>query len=105
MSEHDVVFRDVTVIDGTGGARRVGDLAVVGDRISTIGDRVEGRGAVEIDDADLTLFDAATIRDVGDFAKPVQAAAGVLHVWTNGVCVWRDGGSTGARPGRALRRR
>ena len=55
--------------------------------------------------ADLTLFDPATIRDVGDFARPAQPAAGVVQVWTNGVCVWRDGAATGERPGRALRRR
>ena len=35
---HDLVFRDATILDGTGGPRRRGDVAVTGDRIVAMGD-------------------------------------------------------------------
>ena len=54
--------------------------------------------------ADLVLLDAATVADRATFAQPVQPAAGIVGVWTNGVAVWRDGKGTGQRPGRVLRR-
>ena len=34
----DLVFRDATILDGTGGPRRQGDVAVSGDRIVAVGD-------------------------------------------------------------------
>lgn len=45
---HDLVIRNGTVVDGTGGDRFAGDVAVDGGRISAIG-RVGGRGRREID--------------------------------------------------------
>lgn len=54
--------------------------------------------------ADLVLFDPATVKDRATFEHPKQASAGIVSVWVNGQSVWRDGKSTGARPGRALRR-
>jgi len=66
---------------------------------------LEGRGVLrEGGHADLVLFDPQTVRDIADFEHPARPAAGIHQVWTNGRCVWRDGGPTGARPGRALRR-
>ena len=53
---------------------------------------------------DLVLFDAGTIIDRATFEKPKQPAAGIDLVLVNGVAVWRNGESTGKRPGRALRR-
>jgi len=53
--------------------------------------------------ADLVLFDEASVIDTATFENPSQAAAGIEKVYTNGRCVWSDGCSTGARPGRALR--
>src|SRR5579883_2879950 len=54
--------------------------------------------------ADITVFDAATVIDRATFEKPMAPAAGIHLVLVNGEPVWREGASTGARPGRALRR-
>jgi len=54
--------------------------------------------------ADICVFDPATIIDTASFEKPISAALGIDLVLANGVAVWRDGRSTGARPGRVLRR-
>jgi N-acyl-D-amino-acid deacylase len=54
--------------------------------------------------ADLVLFDPATIADTATFEKPKMPAAGIARVMVNGRTVWCDGGATGERPGRALRR-
>jgi N-acyl-D-amino-acid deacylase len=54
--------------------------------------------------ADLVVFDPATVKDTGTFTEPVQPAAGIDVVMVNGQVVWRSGRSTGARPGRVLRR-
>jgi N-acyl-D-amino-acid deacylase len=54
--------------------------------------------------ADLVLFDPDTIADRATFEQPQTPAAGIVEVFVNGRSVWRDGASTGERPGRALRR-
>ncbi|MCB0998496.1 MAG: amidohydrolase family protein [Acidimicrobiales bacterium] len=54
MSEHDLVIRNATVVDGTGAAASVADVAVSGDRITAVG-RVDGRGHREIDADGLTV--------------------------------------------------
>lgn len=54
--------------------------------------------------ADLVLFDPKTVKDRATFEDPIQPAAGIHAVWVNGHVVWRDGASTGARPGHVLRR-
>jgi dihydroorotase/N-acyl-D-amino-acid deacylase len=53
--------------------------------------------------ADITVFDAATIRDVSTFDDPKHYAVGVRQVFVNGTRVVADGAITAARPGRALR--
>jgi N-acyl-D-amino-acid deacylase len=55
--------------------------------------------------ADLTLFDAGTVNELATFDKPIAQSIGIETVLVNGVVVWRDGKSSGARPGRVLRRR
>jgi len=55
--------------------------------------------------ADICLFDAATVDETATFAHPIQPAKGIEVVIVNGEITWRDGKSTGARPGRVLRRR
>jgi N-acyl-D-amino-acid deacylase len=54
--------------------------------------------------ADLVLFDPDTIADRATFEQPQTPAAGIVEVFVNGRSVWRNGASTGERPGRALRR-
>lgn len=54
--------------------------------------------------ADLVLFDPHSVKDRATFENPKQVSAGIVAVWVNGKAVWRDGKSTSARPGRALRR-
>jgi N-acyl-D-amino-acid deacylase len=54
--------------------------------------------------ADLVLFDPATIADAATFEQPKTPATGIAEVFVNGRSVWKDGGATGNRPGRALRR-
>ena len=53
--------------------------------------------------ADITVFDAATIRDVSTFDDPKHYAVGVTHVFVNGKRVVADGAITSERPGRPLR--
>jgi N-acyl-D-amino-acid deacylase len=53
--------------------------------------------------ADITVFDAATIRDVSTFDDPKHYATGVRHVFVNGKRVVADGAITAERPGRPLK--
>jgi N-acyl-D-amino-acid deacylase len=53
--------------------------------------------------ADITVFDAATIRDVSTFDDPKHYAIGVQQVFVNGRRVVADGAITAERPGRPLR--
>ena len=53
--------------------------------------------------ADITIFDASTIRDVSTFEDPTRYAVGVRHVFVNGTRVVADGAITTARTGRPLR--
>jgi N-acyl-D-aspartate/D-glutamate deacylase len=53
--------------------------------------------------ADLVVFDASTIIDRADFARPHQLAEGVRHLVVNGRIVLLDGTHTGEKPGRVLR--
>jgi dihydroorotase/N-acyl-D-amino-acid deacylase len=52
--------------------------------------------------ADITIFDAAAIRDVSTFDDPKHYATGVRQVFVNGKRVVADGAITGERPGRPL---
>lgn len=66
--------------------------------------RKKGRLAVGMD-ADVTIFDPATVIDRATFAQPAQASAGIPHVIVNGTFVVRNGALVDdARPGRAIRR-
>lgn len=63
----------------------------------------KGRIAVGAD-ADLTVFDPATVLDRATFEAPTTPSAGIQHVVVNGSFVVRDGQLVkGAMPGRAVR--
>ncbi len=53
--------------------------------------------------ADITVFDAATIRDVATFEDPMHYSVGVRFVLVNGRTVLDQGRITAERPGKALR--
>ncbi|MFM8847556.1 MAG: N-acyl-D-amino-acid deacylase family protein [Actinomycetota bacterium] len=55
MSSHDLVIRNANVVDGTGGAPRVADVAVSDGIITNVEPRVAGRGRREIEADDLVV--------------------------------------------------
>jgi dihydroorotase len=64
----------------------------------------KGRLAVGAD-ADVTVFDPATVIDIATFEKPAQFARGIVHVLVNGVPVVQDGRTVdGIFPGQPVRR-
>ena len=64
------------------------------------------RGRLEADfRADIAVLDPARVIDRAVFGDPHRYAEGVQHVFVNGVATLRDGEMTGARAGRALRKR
>ena len=54
--------------------------------------------------ADLVLFDPATVTDRATPVEPQGLSEGILRVWVNGQAVFADGKTTGAFPGRTIRR-
>ena len=65
---------------------------------------LEGRGRIEVGaHADLVLFDHETIVDRATYEHPFIPPDGIRDCFVNGTAVMRDGGYTGARPGRVLR--
>ena len=65
--------------------------------------KMKGRIAVGAD-ADLTVFDPATVLDRATFDAPTTPSAGIPHVIVNGTFVVRNGQLVkGAMPGRAVR--
>ena len=62
---------------------------------------LEGRGTLEVGSvADMVLFDPDKFTDRATQEAPQVLSIGVEGVWVNGVRVYKDGLSTGARPGR-----
>jgi cytosine/adenosine deaminase-related metal-dependent hydrolase len=56
------------------------------------------------DDADIVVFDPATISDQASYADSTRPSAGIRHVLVNGTFVVRDGTiETSAQPGRPVR--
>jgi len=65
------------------------------------------KGRVQVgSDADICVFNLATIEDRATFVAPAQLSMGVRHLIVNGTPVIREGARQGsARPGRPVRRR
>ncbi|MEO6239596.1 MAG: amidohydrolase family protein, partial [Vicinamibacterales bacterium] len=55
-------------------------------------------------DADVAVFDPATVTDRATYASPAEPAVGFKYVLVNGTLVVRDGRALDAAPGRALRK-
>ncbi len=73
------------------------------ERLADIAPMMQRKGRLQVGaDADITLFDPATIIDKADF-QGLQFSEGVMHVIINGVPVVRDGENVeGAFPGRPI---
>jgi N-acyl-D-aspartate/D-glutamate deacylase len=55
-------------------------------------------------DADIVVFDPATVRDQATYAQTTRPSTGIKHVLVNGVLVVRDAAIVpGALPGRPIR--
>ena len=54
-------------------------------------------------DADLVLFDPATIGDKADFANPMEKNEGLDYVFVGGQIAVKDGICTGVKAGAQLR--
>ena len=66
---------------------------------------LQDRGQIAVGKAaDLVLFDANLIADHSTYAEPMRETEGVSGVMVNGAWVILNGDSTGALPGRVLRR-
>jgi len=68
--------------------------------------QMQHKGRIKVGaDADITVFDAATIRDRSTYEKPNQTSAGIRHVVVNGVVTVSDGELLAdAKSGQAVRR-
>ena len=53
---------------------------------------------------DIAVFDPESVAEAATFQQPIAPSHGIDTVIVNGSVVWRDGKSTGARPGRVLAR-
>ena len=52
---YEVIFRGASVIDGTGAAAKIQDVALLGDRIAAVGILLHASASVEVDARGLTL--------------------------------------------------
>ncbi len=75
-------------------------------RLEAAAPRMRNKGRIKVGaDADLTVFDPATVKDRATFEKPAQYSTGIPYVMVNGVLVVRNGELVaGAAPGLAIRR-
>ncbi|WP_171020282.1 D-aminoacylase [Hydrogenophaga sp. 2FB] len=66
---------------------------------------LSGRGTLAVgQQADVVLFDPATVRDAANYTTPTLPAEGIASVIVNGSITWADGLHTGARAGQVVHR-
>ncbi|MEO3388851.1 D-aminoacylase [Mesorhizobium sp. CAU 1741] len=88
----DIIFRNADIIDGTGGPRRRGDVAITDDRITAVGDLSEMEGGREEDCSGLAVapgfIDPHVHNDLAVFTHPDMASVVSQGVTTiiNGNC-------------------
>src|ERR1700737_2343775 len=91
---HDLAIRGGTIIDGTGGPSRRGDIGISDGRIAEIGDRVEATHELDASGALVTpgFIDIHTHYDAQVFWDPwltPSSLQGVTHrVAGNSVSSW-----------------
>jgi N-acyl-D-amino-acid deacylase len=77
MADYDLIIRNGTLIDGTGGPARAADIGICGDRIVTVGN-IDRHGAEELDATGLVVapgfIDVHTHDDGAVLANPRMAA-------------------------------
>jgi N-acyl-D-aspartate/D-glutamate deacylase len=75
-------------------------------RLEKLVPAMRAKGRVKVGaDADLTIFDPATVIDRATFEQPALYSEGILHVMVGGIFVVRDEKIVeGVKPGKAIRR-
>jgi N-acyl-D-amino-acid deacylase len=81
----DLIIRDATIFDGTGAARRVGDLGVRGERIAAIGDLGAATADTEIIASGRALAPGFIDAHTHDDRAVLMGAAGTLCKTSQGV--------------------
>ncbi|MBI2686325.1 MAG: amidohydrolase family protein [Acidobacteria bacterium] len=73
-------------------------------RLEAVAPEMKNKGRLRVGaDADITVFDPATVRDMATFEKGLQFSAGIDHVLVRGVPVVREGKTVaGLFPGHAV---
>ena len=74
-------------------------------RVEAVAPEMKNKGRIAVGaDADITVFDAATVNDQATFEHPTQLSTGIIQVLVNGQFVVRDGRSVnGVMAGRPIR--
>jgi N-acyl-D-aspartate/D-glutamate deacylase len=95
--------RELEVVDWMDGIARITLLPV--QRIEKAVPAMARKGRLQIGmDADVTVFDPATVQERATYAEPAQMTKGISYVIVNGMVVLDDGDIVeGAEPGQWLR--
>jgi len=95
--------RELEIVDWMEGIRKITLLPA--QRLERSIPGMERKGRLQIGmDADVTVFDPATVQERASYANPAQMSAGISHVIVNGTLVLVDGEiAEGAAPGKWLR--
>ena len=95
--------RELGIVDWMEGIRKITLLPA--QRLEKAIPRMARKGRLQIGmDADVTVFDPATVQERATYANPAQMTAGISYVIVNGTVVLDDGDIVeGAEPGEWLR--